>query len=95
MFVTTCSIFPPTGNIFARQLKNLIHYLKKQLGLSQLCNHIKLNFYRPLVGLAWVRCELAGKGREKPRESDPSGISYIADLGWSVLISLVTNSGLL
>lgn len=78
-----------------RLLKNLIHYPQKWLELSWLCNRTKLNFYRPLVGLAWVRCEPLGRACEKYRESDKSEISHTADLGWSVLIFSVINSEVL
>jgi hypothetical protein len=62
MFERPCSIFLPNGNIFTRLLKNLIHYPPKQVNLSRLCNPTELNFYRPLVGLAWVKHEPAGQG---------------------------------
>lgn len=70
------------GNFFMRQLKNLIHYPENQLKLSRLCNWPKLNFYRSLVGLAWVKREHAGWvwGRQGVRrwwDQPPCGLALV------------------
>lgn len=47
-------------------------------------------------GLAWVRCEQLGGGVVISTESQTvRGISRNAGLGWSVLLSSITNSGVL
>lgn len=68
LFVTACpTSLPPTGNIFMKGLKALIHDTKERFKLSKLCNPIELIFYKPLVSLAWVRHEQVGWG-ERCRE---------------------------
>lgn len=70
LFVTACpTSLPPTGHIFMRGVKALIHDTKEQFKLSKLCNPIELIFYKPLVSLAWVRHEQVGWG-ERCREGD-------------------------
>lgn len=65
---------------------------KSNLSFPRLCNGTRLNFYRLLVDLAWVRAE-GGCGAIISTEIDNSHISHIADLGCSVFLSSATNSG--
>lgn len=83
---------PPTGNIFMKGLKALIHDTKERFKLSKLCNPIELIFYKPLVSLAWVRCEQVGWG------GAVSGGRHVALATlrmWMVWASSTTNSWVL
>ena len=52
---------------------------KSSLSFPWLCNGARLNFYRPLVDLAWVRAGSGGRAIIST-ESDNSAISHTADL---------------